>query len=408
MSEAVANEQAYVMQNYGRAPVVLVRGEGAYLWDEEGRRYLDFLAGISVCNVGHCHPAVVAAIREQAGRLIHTSNLYYTTPQPALARRLVELSFPGRVFFCNSGAEANEAAIKLARKQAARAGHPERYEIITFRGSFHGRTYGALAATAEPHYQEGFGPMPAGFRQVAWNDLDAVAAAVGPQTCAVLIEPVQGESGIHPADAAFLRGLRQLCSERGICLIFDEIQCGLGRVGTLFAHQHYGVRPDVMTLAKALGGGLPIGAVVASGPWAEALRPGDHGTTFGGGPLVCAAALATLETLVREELPARAAAVGEVLQAELRAGLAGVAAVREVRGLGLMIGIELAFPGREVVDLCRAQGLIVNCTAGNVIRLLPPLVIDAEQARTGARIVCEAIRVAAERAAAQIPHGGGI
>jgi acetylornithine/N-succinyldiaminopimelate aminotransferase len=395
IADAIADDKGFLMQNYGRAPMVLARGEGAYVWDTEGRRYLDFLAGIGVLNVGHAHPAVAAAIREQVGQITHTSNLYYNEHQPALGRRLVELSFPGRAFFCNSGTEANEAAIKLARKRHARAGHPERYEVVSFTGSFHGRTYGSLAATAEPHYQEGFGPMPQGFKTVPFNDLAAVEAAVGPQTAAIIIEPVQGEGGIHVADPAFLRGLREIADRNDVCLIFDEIQCGLGRTGAMFAHQRYGVLPDVMTLAKALGGGLPIGAVIGRGEWGEVLKPGDHGTTFGGGPVVCAAAMATLDVLVGENLAQRAERVGAVLAGELRKGLAGVPAVREIRGLGLMIGIELAFPGRDLVEQARQRGLLINCTAGSVIRLLPPLVIDESQARQGAAVVCEVIAAAA-------------
>jgi len=396
MADAMADDKGFMMQNYGRAPMVLARGDGAWVWDTEGKRYLDFLAGISVLNIGHAHPAVAAAVREQVGLISHTSNLYYNEYQPALGKRLVELSFPGRAFFCNSGTEANEAAIKLARKRAAKAGHPERFEVISFTNSFHGRTYGSLAATAEPHYQEGFGPMPEGFKVLPFNDLGAVREAVGPATAAIIVEPIQGEGGVHPADAAFLRGLREIADKQDICLIFDEIQCGLGRAGALFAHQRYGVQPDVMTLAKALGGGLPIGAVIGRGQWGDVLKPGDHGTTFGGGPLVCAAALATLDVLVGEDLPARAERMGAVLVEELKKGLAGVSAVREIRAIGLMIGIELDFPGRELVEQCRAQGLLINCTAGNVIRLLPPLVIDEAQARQGAAIVSAVIAGAAK------------
>jgi acetylornithine/N-succinyldiaminopimelate aminotransferase len=396
MADAVADDKSYVMQNYGRAPMVLARGEGAYVWDTEGKRYLDFLAGIGVSNVGHAHPAVAAAVREQIGQITHTSNLYYNEHQPALGRRLVELSFPGRAFFCNSGTEANEAAIKLARKRAAKAGRPDRFEVISFTGSFHGRTYGSLAATAEPHYQEGFGPMPDGFRVLPFNDLEAVRAAAGPQTAAIIVEPVQGEGGVHPADPAFLRGLREIADQQDICLIFDEVQCGMGRTGKMFAHQAYGVLPDVMTLAKALGGGLPIGAVIGRGAWGDVLSPGDHGTTFGGGPLVCSAALATLDVMVGENLPERAERVGRVLVDELKKGLAGVSAVKEIRGKGLMVGIELDFPGRDLVEQARQRGLLINCTAGTVIRLLPPLVISEAQAREAAAIVSEIIASAAK------------
>ncbi len=396
IADAIADDRAYVMQNYGRAPMVLARGEGAYVWDTEGRRYLDCLAGIGVMNVGHAHPAVAAAVREQIGQIAHTSNLYYNETQPALGRRLVSLSFPGRAFFCNSGTEANEAAIKLARKRHAKAGRPDRYEVISFTGSFHGRTYGSLAATAEVHYQEGFGPMPEGFRVLPFNDLDAVRAAVGPQTAAIIVEPVQGEGGVNPADPAFLRGLRELADQHDICLIFDEVQCGMGRTGRMFAHQKYGVLPDVMTLAKALGGGLPIGAVIGRGEWGDVLSPGDHGTTFGGGPLVCAAALATLDVLEGENLPERAERVGNVLVEALKKALAGLDAVKEIRASGLMVGIELTFPGRDLVEQARQKGLLINCTAGSVIRLLPPLVLTEAQASEAAAIVGAVVATAAK------------
>jgi acetylornithine/N-succinyldiaminopimelate aminotransferase len=385
------DEKTFLMRTYTRPPMTLVRGEGCRVWDADGHRYLDFLAGIGVNSVGHCHPRVVAAVREQAGRLVHTSNLYYTEPQVRLARRLVE-GFGGdaRVFFCNSGAEAVEGALKLARKAASRRGEAERVEVLTFEGCFHGRTYGALAATA--HYHEGFGPMPAGFRQLPWNDLDAVRAAAGPQTAAILVEPVQGEGGVRPAPPEFLRGLRQICDAVGACLVFDEVQCGLGRTGKLFAWQHSGVRPDVMTLAKALGGGLPVGAFLAQGPWGEALKPGDHGSTFGGGPLVCAAALAVLDALIGDGLIERAAECGPLLLSRLGRAVEGLPYVREVRGLGLMAGVELAFPGADLVEACRRRGLLVNCTAGTVLRLLPPLVVGEPEIEEAVGILSAVLR----------------
>lgn len=391
--KVMEDEQRYLMRTYVRPPMTLVRGEGCRVWDAEGKQYLDFLAGIGVNSVGHLHPRVVAAIRAQSERLLHTSNLYYTEPQVELARRLVE-GFGGdaRVFFCNSGTEAVEGAIKLARKAAARRGESGRVDVLTFVGSFHGRTYGALAATARGKYQQGFGPMPAGFVELPWDDLAAVRAAAGESTAAILVEPVQGEGGIRPAGGAFLEGLRSICDEVGACLIFDEVQCGMGRTGRLYAWQHTGVRPDVMTLAKALGGGLPIGAVVAGGPWGEVLQPGDHGSTFGGGPLACAAAIGVMDALQVDGLIERAAEYGPLLIARLRQALRGLDRVREVRGLGMMVGIELNGPGADLVEACRRSGLLINCTAGTVLRLLPPLVAAAREIDEAVSILSAALR----------------
>jgi acetylornithine/N-succinyldiaminopimelate aminotransferase len=389
----MARERQHLMRTYARTPVVLVRGQGCRVWDAEGRSYLDFLAGIGVNNVGHCHPRVVAAVREQAGLLLHTSNLYYTEPQVALAERLAaRTGGDARVFFCNSGAEANEAAIKLARKAAWRRGEAGRVEVLTFSGAFHGRTYGALAATARGRYQEGFGPLPEGFRELPFGDAAAVAAAVSDRTCAVLVEPVQGEGGVRPASPEFLRLLRRLCDQSGACLIFDEVQCGLGRTGRFWAFEHAGVLPDVVTAAKSLGGGLPIGAVVARGAWGEVFQPGDHATTFGGGPLICRAALAALDAIEEEDLPARAAELGAYLLERLRSVAAGLPFVREVRGLGLMVGIELAFPGAPLVEACRRRGLLVNCTAGTVLRLLPPLVVSRDEIDEAVGILEQVLR----------------
>lgn len=387
------------MNTYLRPPMVLVRGEGARVWDAEGREYLDFVAGISVNNLGHCHPRVVEAVREQAGRLLHASNLYHSRPQAELARRLAEASIGGRVFFCNSGAEAVEAAIKLARRlwwrrrgRSAAEAPADAPRVVVFQGAFHGRTLAALAATGR--YLDGFAPLPPGFVRVPFNDLEAAEQVMDETVCAVLVEPVQGEGGVVPAQRAFLAGLRDLCDRRGALLVFDEIQTGLGRTGRLFAYQHYGVEPDVLTLAKALGGGLPLGAVVARGEAADAFRPGDHGSTFGGNPVACAAALAALDVLEEEDLPGRAAALGALLVRRLRELAARHALVREVRGLGLMLGMELQVAGRPLVEACRQAGLLVNCTAERVIRLLPPLIITEEDVERAVAVLDGALAAA--------------
>ncbi len=396
-------DRAYVMQTYSRTPLALERGRGTIVQDADGRPYLDFLSGISVTNLGHCHPEVVAAIARQAAVLGHTSNLYLTRPQVELARVLVEESFPGRVFFCNSGAEATEGALKLCRKAAWRraraAGTPEALEVVSFSHSFHGRTYGALAVTRG--YQEGFGPMLAGFRELPWNDVDAVAG-IGPETAGVIVEPIQGEGGVQPAAPEFLRALRAACDRHGACLIFDEIQCGLGRSGRMFAFQHYGVRPDVVTLGKALGAGLPMGAIIAAEPWGESLGRGDHASTFGGNPIVAAAALAGLEVLRRDDLPGRALRMGEQLRLDLRRALADQPLVREVRGVGLMTGIELTSPaaGPAAVAACRDRGLLINCTAQTVLRLLPPLTVTEQEVRCATEVIAAVLaQVAANRPA---------
>jgi len=383
-----------LMNTYGRLPVAPVRGQGSRLWDADGREYLDFVSGLAANALGHCHPAVVEAVREQAGRLLHVSNLYHIAPQAELAAWLVERSFADRAFFCNSGAEAVEGALKLARKRAWRraraagkapdavagpdtsAGSRAPFEVIAFHKSFHGRTYGALSATGQPRYHQGFEPLLPGIRLVPYGDLDAVARAASPATCAVLVEPVQGEGGLNVPPPGFLPGLRAMCDRHGWTLVFDEIQCGLGRTGRLFCHQHFGVEPDVMTLAKALGGGVAIGAVLAREDVAAAFEPGDHASTFGGNPLACAAALATLRVIEAETLPERAARLGAYLSDALRALARTVpGATIEFRGLGLLQGVRLAFPGAPVVQACLERGLLVNCTDTDVLRLLPPLVV---------------------------------
>ncbi|MGO8672327.1 MAG: acetylornithine transaminase [Capsulimonadaceae bacterium] len=363
-----------VMHTYSRLPVMLVRGAGARVWDHDGKEYLDFLAGIAVNGVGHCHPKVVRAIQEQAGTLIHASNLYLTGPQAALAAKLCGLSDFTRVFFCNSGAEANEAAIKIARKRG-KVVADSKFKIVTAHRSFHGRTMATVTATGQPKFQIPFAPMLPGFEYVPYNDPVALAAAVDSDTCAVLLEPIQGEGGVHPATPEYLTAARSACDRHGALLVFDEVQTGMGRTGKWWAYQHYGVVPDVMTLAKSLGGGMPIGACLARGEAAECLVPGDHGSTFAGNPLASSAALATLDAIDEEHLTANAHAMGAYLTCRLSEALGD--RVLEIRGLGLMLGVELARPeARRVVVDALAQGLIVNAVGDTTLRLLPPLVID--------------------------------
>lgn len=400
--EIRALDDAYVMQTYTRAPVAFVTGEGAWLWDSDGKRYLDFLAGIAVASVGHAHPAVAAAVAEQAARLVHVSNLFYTEPQARLAKRLHDLLGWGRVFFCNSGAEANECALKLARRAA---GGPNRPEVVAAFGSFHGRTVATLAATGQPSKHEPFAPLPAEFmHHVPLNDEAALEAAVGDRTSAVLLEVVQGEGGINLAAPEYLRAARKLCDERGALLVYDEVQTGLGRTGRWFAFQHSGVEPDIVTLAKALGGGLPIGACIASDEVAAAFKRGDHATTFGGGPVVCRAALAVIDVIEGEGLVANAAAMGERLVDGLRAATGANPAVADVRGLGLLVGIGLAGDfSADVVTACLDAGLVVNNVTPATIRLTPPLGVDAAQVDEAVAILGRILSEFADRASSPRP-----
>ncbi len=366
---------------YSRLPVSFTHGEGVWLWDPEGRKYLDALAGIGVSCLGHAHPRLVRAISEQAARVIHTSNIYEIPQQTALAARLNALSGMQEVAFNNSGSEANEAAIKLARYYAYQRGNTHAH-IITMESSWHGRTLGTLAATGSEKARKGFEPLPTGFIQVAYNDLAAVRAAGSRESrvTAVLLEVLQGEGGIRPSDIEYLRGLRELCTERGWLLMIDEVQSGIGRTGKWFAHQWAGIQPDVMTLAKGLAGGVPIGAMLARGPAAGVLTPGSHGTTFGGGPLACAAGLAVLDALEQDGLLDNAERVGGHLQEALRQALAGVKGVAEVRGRGLMLGIELDRPCGVLALRAMQAGLLINVTRDRVIRLLPPLILSRDEA----------------------------
>jgi acetylornithine/N-succinyldiaminopimelate aminotransferase len=388
LSELQALERRYLMQTYRRAPVEFVRGEGALLWDSEGREYLDFLAGISVCSVGHCNPAVVEAVREQAGRLMHVSNLFYTEPMVRLAERLSESSLGGRVFFSNSGAEANECAIKLARKHAYRRG-VENPEIVSFDRDFHGRTYGALSATPKLAENEALGPMLPGFRSVPLNDVGALRDAVYEDTAAVMIEPLQGESGVYPVSEEALVAARQACDEVGALLVFDEIQTGMGRTGSLWAYEQTPVRPDVLTSAKALGGGLPIGACVTDPPAGEVLEPGDHASTFAGGAVTSAAALAVLDQIDDPALLRRVRELGAVL----RDGLMAIDGVEEVRGRGLMLGVGLdeGLDGPAVGAELLRNGLIVNVPEPGTLRLLPPLTVDSAQVERAVGLIADSL-----------------
>lgn len=386
--ETQALEQRYLMRTYKRAPVDFVRGEGPLLWDADGKRYLDFLTGISVCSVGHCHPDVVAAVRDQAERLIHVSNLFYTEPMARLAERLSESSLGGRVFFSNSGTEAVECAIKVARKHAHGRGIAEP-EIVSFEGDFHGRSYGALAATPGLAANEALGPMLSGFRAVPRNDAAALREAVGERTAAVLIEPIQGEAGVYPISEEALLAARQACDEAEALLILDEIQTGVGRTGSLWAYEQTPVRPDVLTSAKALGGGFPIGACIAGPAAADVLEPGDHGSTFAGGPVATAAALAVLEIV---DDPALLRKVRE-LGAYLCEGLEALDGVRETRGRGLMVGVGLdegIDAGAVGADLL-GRGLVVNVPRPDTLRLLPPLVIDSDQMDEAVTLIGESL-----------------
>lgn len=363
----------YLMQTGRRLPVTFVRGRGTRVYDDAGREYLDLVAGIAVNLLGHSHPDVVAALQRQAETLIHTSNLYYTQPQVELAQRLVELAFPARVFFCNSGAEANEAAIKLARKWGAR--HRDgAFEIITSAGSFHGRTLATVTAGGQPRYSEPFRPLPAGFVHVPFNDAAAITAATTDRTVAVMLEPVLGEIGVVPAVPGYLRAVREWCDEHDLLLILDEVQTGLGRTGRWFAHQHAGITPDVMTLAKGLGGGVPIGACLAN-PRADVFEPADHGSTFGGNPLACAAALEVLHVIDRDRLVGHAAEMGDVLHGALTD-----LGAKAVRGVGLMQAFEFADPkAKPFQQACLDAGLIVNAVDDDTVRLVPPLILTAAE-----------------------------
>jgi acetylornithine/N-succinyldiaminopimelate aminotransferase len=381
-----------IMNTYGRQPLVLVKGEGCRVWDDTGKEYLDFVAGLAVCNLGHAHQEIAKAAASQLTQLVHVSNIYYTTPMVELAEALVELSFADRVFFANSGAEVNEGAIKLARRYSRERFGEGRHRIISMDNSFHGRTFGALSATGQSKFWQGFEPLLPGFVFVPFNDLDAVAKAIDETVCAVMLEPVQGEGGVNLPSPVYFKGLRQLCNEKGLLLILDEIQAGLGRTGKLFAYENFGITPDIMTLAKGLANGLPMGALLATKDVAAAFVPGTHASTFGAGPVVAAAAKTAISLLSRSEFLAKVREQGEFLQGKLTALKNQLPVIKEVRGLGLMWGIELNQEGADVVTACRERGLLVNCTQGNVIRLLPPLVVTNQELDTSLAILRESLQ----------------
>ena len=364
----------YILPTYTKVPLVFVKGKGSRLWDIHNTMYLDFFPGWGVGNVGHCHPKVMAAVRDQVSKLIFIPNNYYHLPQAKLAKEIVYWTFPARVFFCNSGSEANEGAIKLSRKYGQ-----GRYEIITFENSFHGRTLATLAATGQKKYQQGFEPLPEGFKNVKFNDIAAVRAAITDTTVAIMIELIQGEGGINVARKEFVHDLRKLCDEKNLLLIVDEVQTGMGRTGKLFCYQQYGITPDIMTLAKALGGGLPIGVMVVKKEISETLGPGMHASTFGGGPVICKAALAVLEAIQKEKLLTNAQKMSDYLFAKLTELMHKHSVIKEVRGMGLMAGVELIKPGKEVVEKCLEKGLLINCTHETVLRLMPALIVTKKE-----------------------------
>jgi acetylornithine/N-succinyldiaminopimelate aminotransferase len=391
-AEAIQQADQVIMGTYRRFPIVLVKGLGTRVWDSTGKEYLDLVAGIAVCNLGHSHPRVVAAIIKQVGNLTHVSNLYYIEPQIRLAKLLVDNSFAERVFFCNSGAEANEAAIKLARKFAHENLDGNKFELICMRNSFHGRTLATVAATGQEKFHKGFEPLPEGFRFVPYDDLAALEAAIGDKTCGVLLEPIQGEGGVIIPSADYLRGVRDVCDRHGLLMILDEVQTGMGRTGQFFAYEQTGVKPDILTLAKALGNGFPVGAMLTTDKVAAAFVPGSHASTFGGNPLAMAAACAAVETLLQEGILENCRAMGAYFLDQL-AGLMGKhSAIKAIRGRGLMVAMELHGPGEEIVLKCLKKGLLINCTNGNILRFVPPLIISADDIDQAVQILDEVMR----------------
>ena len=377
----IEESNKYLMSTYNRLPIVMRKGRGMKVWSSSGKEYIDFLGGIAVNCLGHCHPKVVIALQKQAQRLLHVSNIYHIEPQIELAKILVNNSFADKAFFCNSGTEAVEGAIKLARKYASDHNSAERFEIITAYGAFHGRTFASLSATGQDKLKEGFEPLVPGFKHVPFNDIDAREKAVTKKTCAVILEPIQGEGGIKIPSDDYLKQVRELCDKNGILLILDEIQTGIGRTGALFAYEHFEIEPDIITLAKGLGGGVAIGAILAKDSVAASFQPGTHGSTFGGNPLACAAGLATVETLLEDGfLLDNCRRIGKYFVERLEKLKNDFPdTITEVRGKGLMIGLELTKEGGPIVELCAKRGMLINCTAGNVLRFTPPLIITEKE-----------------------------
>jgi acetylornithine/N-succinyldiaminopimelate aminotransferase len=398
LQEVFANYKDYIMPTYTKQPFVFVKGKGSYLWDIHNQKYLDFFPGWGVGNLGHCHPAVMNAVRDQISKLIFIPNNYYHIPQAKLAKELNYWSdFAAKVFFCNSGAEANEAAIKFARKFGSSRPYAQgrdkgRFEIISFQNSFHGRTLAALAATGQNIYKEGFFPLPEGFRICPFNNIEAVESCLNDKTTAVMLELIQGEGGINIADRGFIANLSKLCSDRGILLIIDEVQTGIGRTGKMFCYQHYGITPDVVTLAKGLGGGLPIGAMLVRKEIADTLGPGTHASTFGGGPVICRASLAILKAIHKEKLLNKVNISGEYLLAQLSAIKNKYQIITDVRGKGLMIGIELKTKAKEAAQKCMDKGLLINCTHQKVLRLMPALNVTRKEIDQAISILEEVLR----------------
>jgi acetylornithine/N-succinyldiaminopimelate aminotransferase len=379
----------YILNTYSRMPVVFVKGKGSYIWDQDGKKYLDFFPGWAVSGIGHCHKRIVKAVGRQLKNIIHVSNNYYSHPQAILAEMLSKDSFGGKVFFCNSGAEANEAAIKLARAYGNQDG---RYKIITMEKSFHGRTLATLTATGQDKVKKGFDPLPEGFIHVPFNDIDAVKNAIDDLTIAVMLEPIQGEGGINIADKDYMKRLRTLCEAKNILLVLDEVQTGMGRTGKLFCYQHYGILPDIMTLAKSLGGGLPIGAMVVAGKFVDVLKPGMHASTFGGSPIVCAGACAVLEAIKKDRLLINTNKMGDYIIKglnKLRKKFPNI--INSIRHKGLMIGAELNIEGQKIFQGCFEKGLLLNCTQGNILRIMPPMTVNKREINNALKILNEVI-----------------
>ena len=384
---ALADEN--IMNTYKRFPIVLVKGSGVKVWDVNGKEYLDFVAGIAVCNLGHSHPQVIATVKEQLENLTHVSNLYYTEPQAQLAKLLVDNSFADKVFFCNSGAEANEAAIKLARKYAHENMGPDKFELITMKDSFHGRTMATITATGQEKFQFGFTPLLEGFTYVPFNDLQALEARISNKTCGIMVEPIQGEGGVNIPDTQYLARMREICDRHGILLIVDEVQTGMGRTGELFAYEHSGIKPDIMTLAKALGNGFPIGAMLATNKIAKAFIPGNHASTFGGNPLAMAAANATVKTILQEGILEHCRKMGDYFLLQLKKLQQKHKIIKEVRGMGLMLAAQLNIESGDIVNECLQKGLLINSAGSKTLRFVPPLIITTQDVDQAIKVLDE-------------------